>query len=53
MRGFTTLYIPGCDHAGIATQTVVEKMLWRREKKTRHDLGRSNFIERTHEWKEE
>jgi valyl-tRNA synthetase len=53
MRGFTTLYLPGCDHAGIATQSVVEKMLWRREQKTRYDLGRQKFIERTHEWKEE
>ena len=53
MRGLTTLYVPGCDHAGIATQTVVEKMLWRREKKTRHDLGRQAFIARTQEWKED
>jgi valyl-tRNA synthetase len=53
MRGFTTLYVPGCDHAGIATQSVVEKMLWRREKKTRYDLGRQAFIERTMDWKTE
>jgi len=53
MKGFTTLYLPGCDHAGIATQSVVEKMLWRREKKTRYDLGRKAFIDRTMEWKEE
>ncbi|CBX95543.1 similar to valyl-trna synthetase [Plenodomus lingam JN3] len=53
MKGFTTLYLPGCDHAGIATQSVVEKMLWRREKKTRYDLGRKAFIERTMDWKEE
>ena len=53
MRGFTTLYVPGCDHAGIATQSVVEKMLWRREKKTRHDLGRQAFVARTQDWKEE
>ncbi|KAH7408159.1 valyl-tRNA synthetase [Phaeosphaeria sp. MPI-PUGE-AT-0046c] len=53
MRGYTTLYVPGCDHAGIATQSVVEKMLARRENKTRHDLGREKFIERTMEWKEE
>lgn len=53
MRGFTTLYIPGCDHAGIATQAVVEKMLARREGKTRQDLGRAKFIDRCHEWKEE
>ncbi|KAH7086820.1 valyl-tRNA synthetase-like protein [Paraphoma chrysanthemicola] len=53
MRGFTTLYVPGCDHAGIATQSVVEKMLARREGKTRHDLGREKFVERTMEWKTE
>ncbi|KAL9051710.1 MAG: hypothetical protein Q9162_005860 [Coniocarpon cinnabarinum] len=53
MRGLTTLYVPGCDHAGIATQTVVEKMLWRKEKKTRHDLGRQAFVARTQDWKEE
>jgi valyl-tRNA synthetase len=53
MRGFTTLYVPGCDHAGIATQSIVEKMLARREGKTRHDLGRQKFIERTMDWKTE
>lgn len=53
MRGYTTLYLPGCDHAGIATQSVVEKMLKRRENKTRYDLGRQKFLERTMEWKEE
>lgn len=53
MHGKTVLWLPGCDHAGISTQSVVEKMLWNREKKTRHDLGRPKFIERTWEWKEE
>ncbi|KAH6641534.1 tRNA synthetases class I-domain-containing protein [Chaetomium tenue] len=53
MRGFTTLYIPGCDHASISTQSVVEKMLWRRERKTRHDLGREGFVARALEWKDE
>lgn len=53
MKGYTTAYIPGCDHAGISTQSVVENMLWRREKKTRHDLGRTEFVNRTYEWKEE
>jgi len=53
MRGYTTLYIPGCDHAGIATQVVVEKMLARRQNKSRHDLGRTKFVETVHEWKEE
>lgn len=46
MKGRTTLWVPGCDHAGIATQVVVEKKLWREEKLTRHDLGREQFVER-------
>jgi len=50
MRGYNTLYQPGTDHAGIATQVVVERQL-RREGKTRHDLGRDKFIERVWEWK--
>jgi valyl-tRNA synthetase len=53
MRGKTVLYLPGCDHAGISTQSVVEKTLWKREKKTRHDLGRKKFVDLTWEWKEE
>ena len=53
MLGKTTLWIPGCDHAGIATQAVLEKLLWRREKKTKHDIGRESFVERAWEWKEE
>ncbi|KAG5962192.1 Valine--tRNA ligase, mitochondrial [Claviceps cyperi] len=53
MNGKTTLWLPGCDHAGIATQSVVEKMLWRKEKKTRHDLGREKFVETVWEWKED
>ncbi|CAG4982778.1 unnamed protein product [Colias eurytheme] len=53
MNGRTTLWNPGCDHAGIATQVVVEKKLWREEKKTRHDLGREEFIKRVWKWKEE
>lgn len=53
MRGKTTLWLPGCDHAGISTQSVVENMLWRREKKSRYDLGRPVFTERVWEWKEE
>ncbi|KAI7779634.1 hypothetical protein LA080_000658 [Diaporthe eres] len=51
MRGFTTLYLPGCDHASISTQTVVEKMLWKKEKRTRHDLGRDKFVQKALEWK--
>lgn len=53
MTGKTTLWVPGCDHAGIATQVVVEKKLWREEKVTRHDLGRDKFIEKVWEWKNE
>lgn len=53
MRGLTTLWLPGCDHASISTQSVVEKMLWRREKKTKHDLGRQKFKETVMDWKEE
>ncbi len=52
MRGEPTLWIPGTDHAGIATQNVVEKRL-KKEGKTRHDLGREAFIERTWQVKEE
>lgn len=53
MRGLTTLWIPGCDHAGIATQVVVEKKLMRTRGLTRHDLGREKFIEQVFEWKNE
>ncbi|XP_022120831.2 valine--tRNA ligase isoform X2 [Pieris rapae] len=53
MNGRMTLWNPGCDHAGIATQVVVEKKLWREEKKTRHELGREEFIKRVWNWKEE
>eukprot|EP01134_Creolimax_fragrantissima_P002761 CFRG2761T1 len=52
MKGETVLWNPGCDHAGIATQVVVEKKLWREEKKTRHDVGREEFLKRVWEWKE-
>nr|CAD7263237.1 unnamed protein product [Timema shepardi] len=53
MKGRTVLWNPGCDHAGIATQVVVEKKLWREEKKTRHDLGRDKFVDRIWDWKKE
>ncbi|MGA1400147.1 MAG: class I tRNA ligase family protein, partial [Phycisphaerales bacterium] len=52
MQGFDTLWMPGTDHAGIATQTVVEKRLLR-EGIRRQDLGREKFIERVQEWKDE
>jgi len=51
MRGMETLWLPGMDHAGIATQNIVEKEL-RKEKLTRFDLGREGFIKRVWEWKE-
>jgi len=51
MQGFNALWMPGMDHAGIATQNVVEQML-AAEGKTRHDLGREKFLERVWEWKE-
>lgn len=53
MQGKTVAWIPGCDHAGISTQSVVEKMLWRRRKQTRHDLGREKFVETVMSWKDE
>ncbi len=52
MRGRDTLWVPGVDHAGIATQNVVERKL-AKEKKTRHDLGREAFLKEVWKWKEE
>ncbi len=52
MQGFNTLWVPGMDHAGIATQNVVERQL-ASEGKSRHDLGREKFIERVWQWREE
>lgn len=52
MCGFNTLWVPGSDHAGIATQIVVERQL-QGEGKTRYDLGRKNFVARVWEWKEQ
>ncbi len=51
MSGQETLWQPGTDHAGIATQMVVERQL-NAEGKTRHDLGREKFVDRVWEWKE-
>ncbi|CAM9853636.1 unnamed protein product [Ascophyllum nodosum] len=53
MCGHATLYIPGTDHAGIATQSVVEKKLKKDHNLTRHDLGRDEFVRRVWEWKDE
>eukprot|EP00929_Paragymnodinium_shiwhaense_P029776 TRINITY_DN16_c0_g1_i1.p1 TRINITY_DN16_c0_g1~~TRINITY_DN16_c0_g1_i1.p1 ORF type:complete len:1066 (-),score=392.32 TRINITY_DN16_c0_g1_i1:117-3314(-) len=52
MNGHVTLWVPGTDHAGIATQSVVERLLLKREKLTRHDLGRDKFLEKVWDWKE-
>jgi len=52
MQGYNTLWMPGTDHAGIATQNVVERDLGR-EGKTRHDLGRDAFVDRVWQWREE
>jgi valyl-tRNA synthetase len=52
MQGRNTLWQPGIDHAGIATQTVVERQL-RREGLSRHDLGRQRFVQRVWQWKEQ
>ncbi len=52
MSGFNTLWLPGTDHAGIATQNVVEKAL-KKEGKRRQDLGREAFVERVWEWKKQ
>ncbi len=51
MRGDATLWLPGVDHAGIATQAVVERELKRHEGKSRHDLGRAAFLDRVWAWK--
>ena len=53
MRGMNTLWVPGIDHAGIATQAVVEKQLKEKENKTRHDLGREALVARIWQWKEQ
>lgn len=52
MKGCPTLWVPGTDHAGIATQNVVEKKL-RKDGKTRHDLGREKFLEEIWKWKDQ
>src|SRR5579864_2371446 len=52
MQGDCTVWVPGTDHGGIATQNVVEKLL-RSENKTRHDLGREKFLERMWKWRQE
>uniref|UniRef100_A0A2P2KHN1 Valine--tRNA ligase, mitochondrial n=2 Tax=Rhizophora mucronata TaxID=61149 RepID=A0A2P2KHN1_RHIMU len=53
MSGFNALWVPGVDHAGIATQVVVEKKLMRERHLTRHDIGREDFVSEVWKWKEE
>ncbi len=53
MQGFETLWMPGTDHAGIATQAVVEKRLKEQENQTRHDLGREELVRRIWAWKDQ
>jgi len=53
MQGYDALWLPGMDHAGIATQNVVERQLAKQEGLSRHDLGREAFVEKVWEWKAE
>ena len=53
MQGFCVLWLPGTDHAGIATQAVVEKRLYTEQKVTRNELGREKFLEEIWKWKDE
>ncbi len=53
MQGFEALWVPGTDHAGIATQAVVERRLKELENKTRHDLGRDALVKRIWDWKDQ
>jgi len=53
MQGFNTLWMPGTDHAGIATQSVVEKNLKAKTGQTRHDVGREKLVEMIWQWKEQ
>jgi valyl-tRNA synthetase len=52
MQGFEVLWLPGTDHAGVGTQTAVEKHLRKTENKTRHDLGREEFLRRVLDWQD-
>ncbi len=52
MQGYNALWMPGTDHAGIATQAVVERLIFNTEKKTRRDLGREKLVEKIWEWKD-
>jgi valyl-tRNA synthetase len=52
MQGFEVLWLPGTDHAGVGTQTAVEKHLRKTENKTRHDVGREDFLRRVLDWQD-
>ena len=52
MQGFEVLWLPGTDHAGVGTQTAVEKHLRKTENKTRHDVGREEFLRRVLDWQD-
>jgi valyl-tRNA synthetase len=52
MQGYNSEWMPGTDHAGIATQAVVERLIFAQEKKTRHDLGREEVVKRIWAWKD-
>ncbi|MEQ2222181.1 Valine--tRNA ligase [Ilyodon furcidens] len=53
MQGYRVLWVPGCDHAGIATQTVVERRLLRETGKCRQDFNREEFLQEVWKWKNE
>ena len=52
MQGYNALWMPGTDHAGIATQSVVERLVFAQEKKTRHEIGRDELVKRIWDWKD-
>ena len=52
MSNYKVNWIPGYDHAGIATQVIVERKIWNEQKKTRYDIGKENFIKEVYKWKE-
>ncbi len=53
MQGYNALWMPGTDHAGIATQAVVERLIFSQEKKTRHEIGRDELVKRIWAWKDQ
>src|SRR5438874_5169699 len=52
MQGYNAEWMPGTDHAGIATQAVVERLIFQQEKKTRHEIGREELVKRIWQWKD-